>query len=211
MLRSLVGSEMCIRDRDKKVMLHEVHQERKLLEKQHNEFIESKMQTLSEIQSERMLIMKERTEAAMTREKFNKDEAGLLVALRQKEEEYQCRLDAIAADRDVAQELRREAQQLRDDACSERDHVRGERATLEAAREEVLLRVEDVRRRAEDAVGDQQRLRKELAAERASSVTNQLRGGSQQYGSGGGMNQFSQLQSELAKQRAALSRLNENL
>ena len=195
-------------EKDKKAMLHEVAQERKLLDRQHEDFLAEKMRTMSEIQSERMAIMKDRTEAALAREKHNKDETALLLSLRTKEEEYQCRLEAIAADRDLANDLRREAQRLRDEAALERENLRRERVGFEQERDGIMMRVEYVRQKADDAIVDQNRLRKELAHERASNM---------QLGRSNSVPMItapaasSQFHLELAKQRAALSRLSENM
>ena len=49
-------------EKDRKLMLQEIHTERKLLEQQHDEFVDRKMQAMQEMQAERRELARERSE-----------------------------------------------------------------------------------------------------------------------------------------------------
>ena len=205
-------------DKDRKQMLHEISVERKMLEQQHDEFVERKMSSMTELQNERMAIMKERSEFSLIRERQNRDEASVLASLRSREEELSTKLEAIESDRQISAESKRDAQRLLQEAQSEREAIRRERNIFELEKAELMHRIEDVTRRAEEAREGQDRMRKELAVERTSHV-DVNRGLGPHHGGrsppmGGyllGQNTSSVMQLELAKQRAVLNRISEDI
>jgi hypothetical protein len=207
-------------EKDRKQMLHEIAQERKMLEQQHDEFVERKMSSMSELQAERMAVMKERSEFTLMRERQNRDETAILASLRSRDEELSSKLEAIETDRQISAESKREAQRLLQEAQAERETIRRERNVFELEKAEVMHRIEDVTRRAEDARESQERMRKELASERTAHIdVHRALGplGSNHAGRpptvGGylmGQNTSSLMQLELAKQRAVLNRISED-
>jgi hypothetical protein len=189
-------------EKDRRQMLSEIQMERKMLEQQHDELLERKMSVANELHVERNALSKERMEAALVRERQNRDETVLLTSLRAKEEEYSSRLANIENDRIIASDLKRESIRLREEAAAEREALRRERHMFEMEKEDLLRRMEEIKTRAEEASENQDRLTKELAQQRMRV----------DYTTGGRSPpavSVSQLQLDLAKQRAILNRISE--
>lgn len=194
-------------EKDRRMMIHEIQQERKLMENQHEEYLQQKMTSVSELQNERIAIQKERAEANLVRERQNRDESQLMLTLRSREEELRSKLESIDADRVSSSEMKREAARLREDCVAEREAIRRDRALFEAEKQEMLHRMEEIKLRAEEAGEEQHKLRKELAQERLAG--NAGRSPPHPTGNMATMS-VSQLQLDLAKQRAMLSRIAEH-
>ncbi|EPY16393.1 hypothetical protein STCU_11319 [Strigomonas culicis] len=152
------------------MMLAEVSHERKVMEQQQEEFLARKMEAVSELQTERAAIARERSEAAIARERQNRDETEVLKALRAREEQYHEKVESTEADRVVISEMKAEQVRLYQEAAAEREALRKERQLFELEKEQLLDRFEDVRKRAEAAASSEQRLRKELVEDRAAKL-----------------------------------------
>lgn len=192
-------------EKDRRMMINEIQQERKLLEQQHEEYLQQKMSSVAEIQGERIAIQKERAEANLVRERQNRDESQLMLTLRAREEDLRTKIEAIDSDRVSSADMKREAMRLRDDCVAEREALRRDRALFDSEKQELLRRMEEIRLRAEEAGEEQSKLRKELAQERL-VVGN---AGRSPPHSDRGVS-VSQLQLDLAKQRAMLNRIAES-
>lgn len=191
-------------EKDRRMMLTEIAQERKLLEQQQEELLSRKMDTMSELQAERMAISRERTEAAVTKERQNRDETELLKSLRAREEEYRLRVESIEADRVAISEMKLEQQRTYEAVLAERNTLRKERELFELEKEELLGRFEEVRRQASDSAAVQERLRRELVEERASREAAATEGRAHADPMIGVTSRF---QMDLAKQRAILQKI----
>ncbi|CAG9578519.1 conserved hypothetical protein [Leishmania major strain Friedlin] len=194
-------------EKDRRLMLGEVAQERKLLEQQFEEFLAKKMEAMAELQNERIAIARERAEASMVRERQNRDETDLLKALRSREEEYKMKLESIESDRATACHMKDEHKRLCDAAAAERQALRHEREKFELEKEELLSRFEAIRRQAEDAASSQERLRIQLMGDRSDvldgngAAVGLLRGGPLVCKAA------SRFQMDLARQRAVLQNI----
>ncbi|CAC9515219.1 conserved hypothetical protein [Leishmania infantum JPCM5] len=194
-------------EKDRRLMLGEVAQERKLLEQQFEEFLAKKMEAMAELQNERISIARERAEASMVRERQNRDETDLLKALRSREEEYKMKLESIESDRATACHMKDEHKRLCDAAAAERQALRQEREKFELEKKELLSRFEAIRRQAEDAASSQERLRIQLMGDRSDALDGNgaavglLRGGPLVC------NAASRFQMDLARQRAVLQNI----
>ncbi|KAG5472878.1 hypothetical protein LSCM4_02203 [Leishmania orientalis] len=194
-------------EKDRRLMLGEVAQERKMLEQQFEEFLAKKMEAMAELQGERMAIARERAEASMVRERQNRDETDLLKSLRSREEEYKMKLESLESDRATACHLKDEHKRLCDAAAAERQALRQEREKFELEKKELLSRFEAIRRQAEDAASSQERLRIQFMGDRNDifdgngAATRVLRGEPLVC------NAASRLQMDLAQQRAVLQNI----
>ncbi|KAG5498046.1 hypothetical protein GH5_02843 [Leishmania sp. Ghana 2012 LV757] len=194
-------------EKDRRLMLGEVAQERKMLEQQFEEFLAKKMEAMAELQGERMAIARERAEASMVRERQNRDETDLLKSLRSREEEYKMKLESLESDRATACHLKDEHKRLCDAAAAERQALRQEREKFELEKKELLSRFEAIRRQAEDAASSQERLRIQFMGDRNDvfdgngAATGVLRGEPLVC------NAASRLQMDLAQQRAVLQNI----
>jgi hypothetical protein len=191
-------------EKDRKLALNEVTSERRLLEQQHNEFVDRKMTAMTELQEERTAVQKERAEWTLLRERQTRDETALLASLRSKEETLTERADGMQDDRRDIADMKREAARVREEALAERHALSGERMQFDAEKGMLEQRIDEVQRRAEDAANVQTRLRKDIAEERVSSeqrlFTVTATGGHGGRGSGA-------FQVDLARQRAVLNRI----
>lgn len=194
-------------EKDKKLMQSELSQERRLLEQQHEDFLSKRMESLSELQAERLAISRERTDAAVARERQNRDETGLLQSLRAREEEYHSKIQAIEEDRVTISEMKREQRVIYEKAVAEREALRKERESFELEKQELLSRFEEIRQRAEDTANSQDRLRRELVENRAAREFNVVDGVNAHLDPTVSANVVSRLQMGLAKQRAILQKL----
>ncbi|KAL7708205.1 hypothetical protein N2W54_006247 [Lotmaria passim] len=194
-------------EKDRRLMLNEVEQERKMLQQQFEEFLAKKMETMAELQAERVAIARERSEASMVRERQNRDETDLLKALHSREEEYKAKLESIESDREAALHMKEEHKRLYAAAAAERQALQQERSKFELEKKELLNRFEAVRKQAEDAAASQERLQMRLMGDRAdgydggSPVAGVLRGEPLVCGAA------SRLQMDLARQRAVLQNI----
>ncbi|KAK7195445.1 hypothetical protein NESM_000471700 [Novymonas esmeraldas] len=194
-------------DKDRRLMLSEVAQERKVLEQQLEEFLAKKMEAMSELQSERVAIARERAEASAVRERQNRDETDLLKALRAREEEFKMKLESIESDRATACHMKDEHRRLCDAAVAERHALRHEREKFEHEKGELLSRFEAIRLQAEEAASSQERLRVQFMGDRC--------GTSDGAGAAAGVlrgeplvcSAASRLQMDLARQRAVLQNI----
>lgn len=194
-------------EKDRRMMISEIQQERKLLENQHEEYLQQKMTSVAELQAERIAIQKERAEANLVRERQNRDESQLMLTLRAREEDFRAKIEAIESDRVTSAEMKRDAVRLREDCLAEREALRRDRGMFESEKQELLHRMEEIKLRAEEAGEEQHKLRKELANERLNGNA----GRSPPHpGSNPSTISVSQLQLDLAKQRAMLSRIAEH-
>ncbi|KAG5473271.1 hypothetical protein CUR178_03191 [Leishmania enriettii] len=194
-------------EKDRRLMLGEVAQERKMLEQQFEEFLAKKMEAMAELQGERMAIARERAEASMVRERQNRDETDLLKSLRSREEEYRMKLESLESDRATACHLKDEHKRLCDAAAAELQALRQEREKFELEKKELLSRFDAIRRQAEDAASSQERLRIQFMGDRNDvfdgngAATGVLRGEPLVC------NAASRLQMDLARQRAVLQNI----
>ncbi|KAG5472501.1 hypothetical protein LSCM1_03902 [Leishmania martiniquensis] len=191
-------------EKDRRLMLGEVAQERKMLEQQFEEFLAKKMEAMAELQSERMAIARERAEASMLRERQNRDETDLLKSLRSREEEYKMKLESIESDRATACHLKDEHKRLCDAVAAERQALRQEREKFELEKKELLSRFEAIRRQAEDASSSQERLRIQFMGDRNDVVDGNGATIGMLRGEPLVCNAASRLQMDLARQRAVL-------
>ncbi|CAD2217986.1 hypothetical protein, conserved [Angomonas deanei] len=157
-------------EKDRKMMLMEVAQERKFVEQQQEEFLSKKMEVLSEIQSERMAIARERTEAAVSRERQNRDETDILKSLREREETLAEKIDSIEQDRIMTSELKMEQTRAYQAAVAEREALRREREIFELEKEQLLNKFEEIRNRAEEAAMAQSAVISEQVRQKANAM-----------------------------------------
>jgi hypothetical protein len=193
-------------EKDRRLMLSEVAQERKLLEQQFEEFLAKKMEAMAELQAERVAIARERSEASMVRERQNRDETDLLKALRSREEEYKMKLESIETDREAALHMKEEHTRLYAAAATERRALQQEREKFELEKKELLSRFETIRKQAEDTAASQERLQMRFMGDRTaafdgSPVSGALRGEPLVCSAA------SRLQMDLAQQRAILQNI----
>ncbi|KAG5496734.1 hypothetical protein JIQ42_03567 [Leishmania sp. Namibia] len=194
-------------EKDRRLMLGEVAQERKMLEQQFEEFLAKKMEAMAELQGERMAIARERAEASMVRERQNRDETDLLKSLRSREEEYKMKLESIESDRATACHLKDEHKRLCDAAAAERQALRQEREKFELEKKELLSRFEAIRRQAEDAASSQERLRIQFMGDRNDVFDGNEAAIGVLRGEPLVCNAASRLQMDLARQRAVLQNI----
>ncbi|KPI85093.1 hypothetical protein ABL78_5859 [Leptomonas seymouri] len=193
-------------EKDRRLMLNEVAQERKMLEQQFEEFLAKKMEAMAELQAERIAIARERSEASMLRERQNRDETDLLKALRSREEEYKAKLESIEADRETALHMKEEHKRLYAAAAAERQALQQEREKFELEKKELLNRFDTIRKQAEDAAASQERLQMRFLGDRAEGydevpVAGALRGEPLVCSAA------SRFQMDLARQRAMLQNI----
>ncbi|CCW61564.1 unnamed protein product [Phytomonas sp. EM1] len=204
-------------DKDRRLMLSEIFQERKVLEQQTEEFFSRKMEAMSELQEERLAISRERTEAAISRERQNRDETELLKSLRSREEEYAMKIESIDADRSAISQMKLELKQAFERMAADREAIRKEREIFELEKQELLVRFDEIRRRAHDAASAQEKMRTALVQERAATefgidrppprpLQSQPRP-SQHTDPGSMAAAMTNLQIDLAHQRAILGRM----
>lgn len=194
-------------EKDRRLMLGEVAQERKMLEQQFEEFLAKKMEAMAELQAERIAIARERAEASALRERHNRDETDLLKALRAREEEYKLKLESVEADRATACHMKDEHKRLCDSAAVERQALREERDKFELEKKELLSRFEAIRRQAEDAASSQERLRLQFMGDRGGADGAGFSGGALLRGEPLVCSAASRLQMDLARQRAVLQNI----
>lgn len=197
-------------EKDRKMMLTEVSQERKLLEQQYEEFLAKKMDAIGELQAERIAISRERTESSMLRERQNRNETDLLKSLHSREEEYKLRLESIEADRAAACQMKEEHQRLCASVQAEREALLTERERFEMEKKNLLSRFDAIRQQAIDAAGAQERLQKQIVGDRltreynvdeSGMVTSPLRAEPLSCSA------VSRLQMDLARQRSVLQNI----
>ncbi|KPA83366.1 hypothetical protein ABB37_03013 [Leptomonas pyrrhocoris] len=193
-------------EKDRRLMLNEVAQERKMLEQQFEEFLAKKMEAMAELQAERVAIARERSEASMVRERQNRDETDLLKALHSREEEYKRKLESIESDREAALHMKEEHNRLHSAAVAERQALQQEREKFELEKRELLGRFETIRKRAEDAAASQERLQTRFLGERAEGYDDALVAGALR-GEPLVCSAASRLQMDLARQRAVLQNI----
>ncbi|KAG5498782.1 hypothetical protein JKF63_03071 [Porcisia hertigi] len=191
-------------EKERRLMLGEVAQERKMLEQQFEEFLAKKMEAMAELQSERVAIARERAEASMIRERQNRDETDLLKALRSREEEYKMKLESIESDRSTACHLKDEHKRLCDTAAAELQALRQERERFELEKKDLLNRFETIRRQAEEAASSQERLMIHFMGDRNHVFDGSGEGVGVHRGEPLVCNAASRLQMDLARQRAVL-------
>ncbi|CCW68134.1 unnamed protein product [Phytomonas sp. Hart1] len=156
-------------DKDRRLMLSEVFQERKVLEQQTDEFFSRKMEAMGELQAERLAISRERTEAAVARERHNRNETELLKSLHSREEEYALKIEAIDADRLAITQMKLDAKQASERIAADREAMAKERELFELEKQELLGRFDQIRRRAHEAASVQEKMRMALVQERATA------------------------------------------
>ncbi|XQJ29132.1 hypothetical protein NXY56_005169 [Leishmania guyanensis] len=194
-------------EKDRRLMLSEVAQERRMLEQQFEEFLAKKMEAMAELQSERMAIARERAEASMVRERQNRDETDLLKALRSREEEYKMKLESIESDRATACHMKDEHRRLCEAATAERQALGQEREKFELEKKELLSRFEAIRRQAEDAASSQERLRIRFMGDRHDAHDGNGGAAGLLCGESLVCSAASRLQMDLARQRAVLQNI----
>ncbi|KAH9579960.1 hypothetical protein LSM04_005110 [Trypanosoma melophagium] len=198
-------------EKDRKMMLYEIAQERKVFEQQYEDFMGKKLQAMTELQEERMTIARERTEAAMLRERRNNDEADVLKSLRAQEEAYAAKVEGIEEDRIAISNMRIEQKRMCDEIAREREALRKEREDFEAEKGDLLRRFEEVQVRAVEASAAQERLRHEMelqCAEKAKAHAEAAARLVQKHTDPVAVaGVASRLQIDLSRQRAILKRL----
>ncbi|ORC90786.1 trichohyalin [Trypanosoma theileri] len=198
-------------EKDRKMMLFEIAQERKVFEQQYEDFMGKKLQAMAELQEERMSIARERTEAAMLRERRNNDEADVLKSLRAHEEAYAAKVEGIEEDRIAISNMKIEQKRMCDEITKEREALRREREAFEAEKGDLLRRFEEVQLRAVEASAAQERIRHELELQnaekakiRAETAARRVQVHTDPVAVAG---VASRLQIDLSRQRAILKRL----
>ncbi|PWU96680.1 hypothetical protein C4B63_18g249 [Trypanosoma cruzi] len=198
-------------EKDRKLMLHEVSQERKAFEQQYEEFMAKKLQAMSELQDERLAIARERTEAAVLRERQNTDEMEVLKSLRAREEAYAEKVEAIEEDRLAVKEMRCEQKRLLDEISAEREALRKEREAFEADKKELLRRFEDLQLRAAEVGATHEQLRRELELNKNAKAKASMNAAARCVSTHGDaasvLGAASRLQIDLSRQRAVLNRI----
>ncbi|KAG8348545.1 hypothetical protein ERJ75_000731700 [Trypanosoma vivax] len=201
-------------EKDRRLMLHEVSQERKLFEQQYEDFMAKKLQAITELQEERMAIARERTEAAMLRERRNNDEAELLKSLRAQEEAYMTKMQGIDDDRMAISEMRMEQKRICDEVAAEREALREERRVFEEEKVELLRRFQELQLRAAETSAMNERLRLEMGEQsqaklKATPESREKRAAvhADPIGPSGAT---SVLQADLSRQRAILQRISKS-
>ncbi|RNF25138.1 trichohyalin [Trypanosoma conorhini] len=200
-------------EKDRKMMLYEVSQERKAFEQQYEEFMAKKLQAMSELQEERMAIARERTEAAMLRERHNTDEMEVLKSLRAQEEAYAAKVETIDEDRLAVKAMRCEQKRLLDEASAEREALRKEREAFESDKNELLRRFEELQFRAAEAGATHDRLRREVELNSTAKAKPKAAAAAgwapTQADSAPAVGAVSRLQIDLSRQRAILKRISQ--